>query len=438
MGQNVFAPSIFFITFRESLEAALVVGTLMGMLESLAHDLLPDSKSSSASSTVGNSEESKEASTPNGSSEERKEAIGPNDSTSSTNVNGNADAEIDANHAERRVLIKKLRKLVLLGAGCGLGIAFIIGAIFLAVFYTQSNDLYAKAEELWEGIFCLIATLLLTPMSLAILRADQSKAKWRRKMNKAFAGKLNSSQVEDNIAVAGMVQRVESKDVPATTPASERVPHLTNAETGKASLGSRILEAIKAPFRKANRGSTILFTIPFVTTLREGLEAVVFVGGVSLGLPATSIPLAAIVGLACGFLIGYIVFRAGGFGKIKIFLLFSTCLLLLIAAGLFSRCIYYFQFYRYVQKVGDGAAEGGDGNGSFDALNYVFHLDYANPENNDGGWGLLNALVGWNNTGTLGSILGYVFYWIVVVAWLVYIMAKEKRLPGQKKQAVVL
>lgn len=110
-------------------------------LESLAHDLLPDSKSSSASSTVGNSEESKEAATPNGSSEERKEAIGPNDSTSSTNVNGNADAEIDANHAERRVLIKKLRKLVLLGAGCGLGIAFIIGAIFLAVFYTQSNDL---------------------------------------------------------------------------------------------------------------------------------------------------------------------------------------------------------------------------------------------------------------------------------------------------------
>lgn len=207
-------------------------------------------------------------------------------------------------------------------------------------------------------------------MSLAILRADQSKAKWRRKMNKAFAGKLNSSQVDDNIAVAGMVQRVESKDVPATTPASERVPHLeSEAKPAKAPLGKRMLEAIKAPFRKANRGSTILFTIPFITTLREGLEAVVFVGGVSLGLPATSIPLAAIVGLACGFLIGYIVFRAGGFGKIKIFLLFSTGLLLLIAAGLFSRCIYYFQFFRYVQKVGDAAAEGGDGNGSFDALN---------------------------------------------------------------------
>lgn len=357
-------------------------------------------------------------------------------STSSDSASANAAAGAEQHDSDLRTLIRKLRKLVLLGAACGLGLAFVIGAAFLAVFYTQSNDLYGKAEELWEGIFCLIATILLTPMALAILRADQSKLKWRKKLRKAFAGKLHSDDV-DNAAVNTFVQAVEPVSTPdgetkskrEGSPMGESVPQLGHnyGKTHKPSFLHRVLDLFKAPFRKANRGSTVLFTIPFVTTLREGLEGVVFIGGVSLGLPATSIPLAAIVGLLCGFLVGYIVFRAGSFGKIKIFLLFSTCLLFLISAGLFSRSIYYLQFYKYVQKVGDAAAEGGDGNGSFDSLNYVWHINYGNPENKNSGWGLLNALCGWNNTGTLGSILSYVFYWLAIIAFLGWSLYQEKR-----------
>jgi high-affinity iron transporter len=52
-----------------------------------------------------------------------------------------------------------------------------------------------------------------------------------------------------------------------------------------------------------------MFFLPFITLLREGLEAVVFVGGVSLSEPASSIPLAVIVGLLCGVLIGYFIYR---------------------------------------------------------------------------------------------------------------------------------
>lgn len=37
-GNRVFAPAIFFIAFREALEAALVIGILSGMLESLIVD----------------------------------------------------------------------------------------------------------------------------------------------------------------------------------------------------------------------------------------------------------------------------------------------------------------------------------------------------------------------------------------------------------------
>jgi len=52
-----------------------------------------------------------------------------------------------------------------------------------------------------------------------------------------------------------------------------------------------------------------MFALPFITVLREGLEAVVFVGGVSLSEPATAFPLAVVVGIVCGILIGYFIYR---------------------------------------------------------------------------------------------------------------------------------
>lgn len=39
-----------------------------------------------------------------------------------------------------------------------------------------------------------------------------------------------------------------------------------------------------------------------------GLEAVVFVGGVSLGQSARAIPLATIVGLICGLICGFLIY----------------------------------------------------------------------------------------------------------------------------------
>ena len=52
-----------------------------------------------------------------------------------------------------------------------------------------------------------------------------------------------------------------------------------------------------------------MFILPFITVLREGLEAVIFMGGVSLGLPATSFPLAVFSGLAIGCLVGFFIYK---------------------------------------------------------------------------------------------------------------------------------
>jgi len=52
-----------------------------------------------------------------------------------------------------------------------------------------------------------------------------------------------------------------------------------------------------------------MFILPFITVLREGLEAVVFIAGVSFQAPASSVPLPVVVGLAVGILVGYLIYK---------------------------------------------------------------------------------------------------------------------------------
>ncbi|KAE8270144.1 hypothetical protein A4X09_0g2214 [Tilletia walkeri] len=396
VGNKVFAPIIFFIAFREALEAALVIGILLGMLESLVKEVKPSQSSHSSETTI----------TP---------------------------------ERERRILIRKLRKLVFFGAFAGLFISCCIGAGFLAVFYTQANDLWGKSEELWEGIFNLIAVCLITPMALAILRADRSRAKWSKKLDAAF--RSHQQEGKGTLSALGEtgVSTPTSEDGKAASSSDEiqAVPVVGAAQEGvvakkSSSRWSQIKSRVN-PNRllSSQKGAMAIFLIPFVTTLREGLEGVVFIGGVSLGLPASSIPLPAIVGFACGLACGYLVFRGGSFSQIKFFLIASTGFLLLIAAGMASRAVYSLEFHQYVLLVGGGAAESGSGPGSYYWKTYVWHFNCCNPEDKTGtagGWSLLNSIVGWNNTATVGSILMYVFYWLAIATYLVYACWQEGRL----------
>jgi high-affinity iron transporter len=52
-----------------------------------------------------------------------------------------------------------------------------------------------------------------------------------------------------------------------------------------------------------------MFILPFITVIREGLEAVVFIGGVSLGLPASAFPIAVVCGLGAGAFIGFLIYK---------------------------------------------------------------------------------------------------------------------------------
>jgi high-affinity iron transporter len=343
--QNLFSVSIFFIVFRETLEAVVIVSVLLGLVEQIVHGDIDHF--------------------PTLTEHYRPVSAYNNDNGTTTPGEGESDATL------KRRLVRKLRVQVFAGAGVGLFVSFALGAAFIAVWFTKASDLWSKAENLWEGIFELIASLMIFVMGVTMLKLDRAKATWRVKLQRAFSD-----------------QHVD---------------------------------------RGTRTGKWVLFILPMITVLREGIEAVVFVGGVALGQPAKSIPIAAIVGLFCGLVCGFFIYQFASRSTLTIFLIVMTNLILLIGAGLFSKAIWSFQENAFNNLLGaDVDDAGGDGPGSYDVRGNVWHLDCCNPET-DMPWGIFNAVLGWTNSATQGSVLSYVFYWVMVIVVLVYMKFKEGR-----------
>lgn len=78
--------------------------------------------------------------------------------------------------------------------------------------------------------------------------------------------------------------------------------------------------------------------------------------------------------------------------------------------------------------IGGDAAETGSGPGSYDIRKSVWHVNCCNPEiNGGGGWGIFNAVLGWTNSATYGSVLAYNLYWLGVIAAFGLLGFYEKR-----------
>ncbi|OAP56203.1 hypothetical protein AYL99_09382 [Fonsecaea erecta] len=316
---QVFALPVFFIVFRETLETTIVVSILLSFL---------------------------------------KQQLGPD---------------------RDKTVYKKLRNQIWYGVLVGFVLCLIIGCGMIGAFYGIGTNTWGTTEDVWEGVFALIASIIIAIMGAALLRVSKMQAKWRVKLAKALEAKDNRH--------------------------------------GK--LSGRI---------KSWAEKYAMFLLPFITILREGIEAIVFIGGVSLGVQASSIPLPTVCGLAAGCAVGFIIYKGGNMAPLQIFLIASTCFLYLVAAGLFSRSIWYFETHAYNRASGGDAAENGSGPGSYDIRDSVWHVNCCNPVlNGGGGWGIFNALLGWQNSATYGSVIGYNVFWIVVMAGFVLLRFKETK-----------
>ncbi|KAG8895869.1 high-affinity iron permease [Tulasnella sp. 403] len=393
---NVFSVPIFFIVFRETLEASIILSVLLALVEQIV--LQPGSETSTATAF-----QPSQIDEPDG---HKHDPTSGSDDEKHLRAHDHAAPQLPAgNTAEARTLIKKMRIQVFAGASVGLFIALAIGAAFLAVWFTRLNDLFGANEELWEGSFDLVASVLIFVMGLTMLRIDKSKAKWRAKLHKAF---LAESSPEAAAAAQG-----GSK---------------WNIFKRKRAVTSQVTLTGEEKFELSSSKWT-LFLLPFITVLREGLEAVVFIGGVSLGQKATSIPLAAITGFLCGGIVGFIIYKSSSRTSISIFLVISTNLLLLVGAGLFSKAVGCFERHKFNKMVGADVAEAGNGPGSYDVRGNVWHLNCCNPEDKtgNGGWAIFAGIFGWSNNGSLGTVLSYIFYWVAAIVTLIIMQISEVR-----------
>lgn len=326
---DVFNVQIFFVVFRESLEAVVVVSVLLAFL---------------------------------------KQGLG--------------------GAANDPVIYKKLVRQVWWGSILGVLICLIIGCAFIGAFYGLGKDIWGNSEDLWEGIFCLIATVLISMMGIAMLRINKMKEKWRIKLAQALIKKPESKK--DRFKIGYLTKKY------------------------------------------------CMFILPFITTLREGLEAVVFVGGVGLNSPASSFPLPVVCGLIAGIFVGSLLYFFGSTMSLQIFLIISTAILYLIAAGLFSRGVWFLETNVFNKKTGGDASENGSGPGTYDIAKSVWHVNCCNPET-DNGWDVFNSLLGWQNSATYGSVISYNVYWLAVIVTLGLMMYEERtgHLPFLKNVTLV-
>jgi len=273
---------------------------------------------------------------------------------------------LDGPNADK-VVYNKLVKQVWLGVGLGFLICMIIGGGMIGAFYSIGKDAWANTEDYWEGAFAIFASVVISIMGVALLRVSKMQEKWRVKLAQAM-------------------------------------------ESNTARSGSR-----QGAFKRWAE-KYAMFMLPFITVVREGLEAVVFVAGVSFSSPASAVPLPVFVGLLAGTIVGYFIFKGGASARLQVFLVISTCLLYLVAAGLFSRAVWSFQNAAWSKVIGGDASETGSGPGSYDIDQSVWHVNFGNPEINGGsGWGIFNAILGWQNSATYGSVISYNVYWIVII-----------------------
>ena len=182
MARNLFSVPIFFIVFRETLEAAIIISVLLGLVEQIVNDdparlaTAPSISASDDSEKHAPDTDNPAAAAVSNSADPEKKAPTPDAASGEGDVDVRAQPELAAVPAvdplSKRRLIRKMRIQVrtrarapslpcgidltrsgqiFAGSVIGLLIALAIGAAFIAVWFTKASDLWAKSEDLWEG-----------------------------------------------------------------------------------------------------------------------------------------------------------------------------------------------------------------------------------------------------------------------------------------------
>ncbi|KAI5964804.1 FTH1 [Candida pseudojiufengensis] len=374
-----FSIQTFFIVLRETLESAIIISVLLSFVHQTFNTNRIDLKQNESNNTDDN---------PPNLTNGQYHAVSQTTSNSTS-------ISLEENQNDEK-LCNFLKLQIWFGGLLGILVCLMVGSVILAVFYFIGNDLWSVTEHYWEGTFSILASIIISVMGIKILRVSKMQDKWKLKLGKL----IKSSRFFNTIEHAD--EHIVVK------------PH------------GGIFNRFELWSEKYS-----MIILPFVTTLREGLEAIVFIGGIGINENTSiwAIVNAAIAALIIGSLIGVALYRSGNTLSLQWFLIISTCFLYLVAAGLFSKGIWNFELQHFIDQCGgQDVSETGHGPGSYDIAKSVWHVNCCNGEMQEDGafWMIFTAIFGWTNSATYGSVIGYILYWVVIIIAFTSLTFEEK------------
>ncbi|KAJ2998357.1 high-affinity iron permease [Globomyces sp. JEL0801] len=363
-----FSVQMFFVIFRECLEAALIVSVLIGFIKRM----------------------------------------------NITNISSNIVSN----------LRESLIKMVWLGTVIAMLITLVISGVVIAVFYIYGKNIWEDYELLWEGIFCTLASIAITVTGFAMLRTNQLSEKLEAKLTAQLSishpiEHVHSETTDDSEDEANADSNedlhLESNDEVRATIDSNMDDLVSNADSETHLISENQIQLHDGTFR-------LFFWIPFVTVLREGVEAMLFVGGVAFSEEPSAIPLAVLAGIVAGISVGYFIHFGGSKITLHYFYITTSYIMFILAAGLLSKGVGFFEDYDWSTKSKLDA----------DRPAALFFNPSINiwilPELSERGssiWPIMNAIFGWRSVATIGTVTSYCSYWIIISVTLVILHYKR-------------
>ncbi|KAJ3334541.1 high-affinity iron permease, partial [Kappamyces sp. JEL0680] len=223
----------------------------------------------------------------------------------------------DALLSSRLSALGKMKRMVWLGTGAAFALVLIVGGTIIGLWYAYGSNVFASSEVLYEAIFGMISCVFISATAIAFLKGQDLYDKLDKKLSKKFSahtaallrptlptsdstitilgqGKLGrdnqrEASLEPSLLDSASAVSSSLSNVIVLTPSES--PELGGSPDSLTEQETRSVD--EALTRETAPSKMLFFWIPFVTVLREGMEIVLLIGGVSFGEPPSSIPLAA-------------------------------------------------------------------------------------------------------------------------------------------------
>ncbi|MHA1990357.1 MAG: FTR1 family iron permease [Candidatus Hodarchaeales archaeon] len=257
--------------------------------------------------------------------------------------------------------------------------ALIVGIVLAYLTKTNNKNL---RKDVWIGVFVAILASVVGAMAFLAIYGG-------------FEG--NTERLFEGIVMV----------LAAVVLTSMILWNFRHAKEIKAHLEDKVQDVISGNKRFA------IFSLIFIAVFREGIETVLFLGGINANEPQSAILFSGTLGIIIAIIFATVLFQGSLNLNLKTFFNVTSVILILFAAGLLSHGLHEFQELNWFGVYGTENAPFWN----------IALWDMSSILNDKEGIGsLLRALVGYQDKPTLLEIIGYIGY--IIVVGLIYFRIK--------------